>query len=123
MNQCIHGIDLFRWMLGGEVDTIYAQTRQQFHDYLECEDLGMAVVTFKNGAIGTIEGTTNVYPKNLEETEILYDKFIAELQKVVDLLDTNEFVKGYPQVKPAVAVGLYEGDVTYEGYKSAFEGM
>ncbi|SDP06538.1 Gfo/Idh/MocA family protein [Selenomonas ruminantium] len=72
MNQCIHGIDLFRWMLGGEVDTIYAQTRQQFHDYLECEDLGMAVVTFKNGAIGTIEGTTNVYPQNLEETLYLF---------------------------------------------------
>ena len=72
MNQCIHGIDLFRWMLGGEVDTIYAQTRQQFHDYLECEDLGLAVVTFKNGAIGTIEGTTNVYPQNLEETLYLF---------------------------------------------------
>lgn len=72
MNQCIHGIDLFRWMLGDEVDTVYAQTRQQFHDYLECEDLGMAVVTFKNGAIGTIEGTTNVYPHNLEETLYLF---------------------------------------------------
>ena len=72
MNQCIHGIDLFRWMLGGEVDTIYAQTRQQFHNYLECEDLGMAVVTFKNGAIGTIEGTTNVYPQNLEESLYLF---------------------------------------------------
>ena len=72
MNQCIHGIDLFRWMLGGEVDTVYAKTCQQFHDYLECEDLGMAVVTFKNGAIGTIEGTTNVYPQNLEETLYLF---------------------------------------------------
>ena len=29
---------------------------------------GMAVVKFKNGAIATIEGTTNVYPQNLEET-------------------------------------------------------
>ena len=28
----------------------------------------MAVVSSKNGAVGTIEGTTNVYPKNLEET-------------------------------------------------------
>ena len=36
---------------------------QQFHHYLECEDVGMAVVKFANGAIGTIEGTTNVYPK------------------------------------------------------------
>lgn len=72
MNQCIHGIDLLRWMMGDEVDTVYAQTAQQFHDYLECEDIGMAVVKFKNGAIGTIEGTTNVYPKNLEETLYLF---------------------------------------------------
>lgn len=72
MNQCIHGIDLLRWMMGDEVDEVYGVTKQQFHDYLECEDIGMAVVTFKNGAIGTIEGTTNVYPKNLEETLYLF---------------------------------------------------
>ena len=68
MNQCIHGIDLLRWMFGDEVDEVYGVTRQQFHDYLEAEDIGMAVVKFKNGAVATIEGTTNVYPKNLEET-------------------------------------------------------
>lgn len=72
MNQCIHGIDLLRWMMGNEVDEVYGATRQQFHDYLEAEDIGMAVVKFKNGAIGTIEGTTNVYPKNLEETLYLF---------------------------------------------------
>ncbi|MBO4998880.1 MAG: Gfo/Idh/MocA family oxidoreductase [Lachnospira sp.] len=68
MNQCIHGIDLLRWTFGDEVEEVYGQTRQQFHDYLEAEDIGMAIVKFKNGAIATIEGTTNVYPKNLEET-------------------------------------------------------
>ena len=72
MNQCIHGVDLLRWMMGDEVEEVYAQTAQQFHYYLECEDVGMAVVKFKNGAIGTIEGTTNVYPKNLEETLYLF---------------------------------------------------
>ena len=72
MNQCIHGIDLLRWFLGDEVDTVYGVTRQQQHPYLEAEDVGMAVVTFKNGAIATIEGTTNVYPKNLEETLYLF---------------------------------------------------
>lgn len=68
MNQCIHGIDLLRWTFGDEVEEVYGQTRQQFHDYLEAEDIGMAVVKFKNGSIATIEGTTNVYPQNLEET-------------------------------------------------------
>ena len=72
MNQCIHGIDLLRWMMGGEIDEVYGKTKQQFHHYLEAEDLGMAVVSFKNGAVATIEGTTNVYPKNLEETLYLF---------------------------------------------------
>ena len=72
MNQCIHGIDLLRWMMGDEVEEVYGVTKQQFHDYLECEDIGMAVVKFKNGAVGTIEGTTNVFPKNLEETLYLF---------------------------------------------------
>ena len=72
MNQCIHGIDLLRWFLGNEVDTVYGVTRQQQHHYLEAEDVGMAVVTFKNGAVATIEGTTNVYPRNLEETLYLF---------------------------------------------------
>ncbi len=72
MNQCIHGIDLLRWMMGDEVEEIYGVTCRQFHDYLQCEDIGMAVVKFRNGAVGTIEGTTNVYPKNLEETLYLF---------------------------------------------------
>ena len=71
-NQCIHGIDLLRWMMGDEVEEVYGVTKQQFHDYLECEDIGMAVVKFANGAVGTIEGTVNVYPKNLEETLYLF---------------------------------------------------
>ena len=68
MNQCIHGIDLLRWMMGNEIEEVYGQTRRQFHGYLEAEDVGMAVIKFKNGAIATVEGTTNVYPQNLEET-------------------------------------------------------
>lgn len=68
MNQCIHGIDLLRWMMGDEVEEVYGATRQQFHDYLDAEDVGTAIVKFRNGAVGTIEGTVNVYPKNLEET-------------------------------------------------------
>lgn len=71
-NQCIHGIDLLRWMMGDEVEEVYGVTKQQFHDYLECEDIGMAVVKFKNGAVGTIEGTVNVYPQNLEETLYMF---------------------------------------------------
>lgn len=72
MNQCIHGIDLLRWMMGGEVVSVYAQTRQRFHDYLEVEDVGLAVLAFSSGAIATIEGSSNIYPSNLEETLCIF---------------------------------------------------
>ena len=72
MNQCIHGIDLIRWLMGNEVEEVYGQTRQRFHDYLEAEDIGMAIIKFKDGSIATVEGTTNVYPRNLEETLYLF---------------------------------------------------
>lgn len=72
MNQCIHGIDLLRWMMGDDVEEVYGVTCQQYHDYLECEDVGLGIIKFKNGSVGMIEGTVNVFPKNLEETLYLF---------------------------------------------------
>lgn len=72
MNQCIHNIDLLRWMMGDDIEEVVAYTDQLLHPYLEAEDLGLALVKFSNGSYGIIEGTTNVYPKNLEETLYLF---------------------------------------------------
>lgn len=72
MNQCIHDIDLLRWMMGDEVNMVFGMTDRLIHPYIEAEDLGIAVVKFKNGAYGIIEGTTDVYPKNLEETLYIF---------------------------------------------------
>lgn len=74
MNQCIHSIDIFRWMMGAEIDEVFAYTKNQYHDYIETEDIALALVKFKNGAIGTIEGTVNVYPSNLEEMLYIFGK-------------------------------------------------
>nr|WP_052446859.1 Gfo/Idh/MocA family oxidoreductase [Candidatus Soleaferrea massiliensis] len=72
MNQCIHNIDLLRWMMGDEVSEVFAYTDNLNHPYIEAEDLGVALVKFRNGAYGVIEGTTSVYPQNLEETLYLF---------------------------------------------------
>lgn len=72
MNQCIHNIDLLRWMMGDEIVEVCAYTDNLNHDYIEAEDLGIALVKFKNGSYGIIEGTTDIYPKNLEETLYLF---------------------------------------------------
>ena len=67
MNQCIHNIDLLQWSLGGEPDTVMAMTGNFLRD-IQAEDFGAILIRFKNGAIGIVEGTACVYPKNLEET-------------------------------------------------------
>ena len=72
MNQCIHDIDLLRWMMGDEIDIVYGMTDRLIHPYIQAEDLGIALVKFKNGAYGIIEGTTDIYPKNLEETLYIF---------------------------------------------------
>lgn len=72
MNQCIHNIDLLRWMMGDEVEEVIGMTDRLNHPYIEAEDLGLALVKFKNGTYGIIEGTTDIYPKNLEETLYLF---------------------------------------------------
>ena len=72
MNQCIHNTDLLRWMMGNEIDTVVGMTDKLNHDYIEAEDLGIALIKFKNGSYGILEGTTDIYPKNLEETLYLF---------------------------------------------------
>ncbi|MBQ4185844.1 MAG: Gfo/Idh/MocA family oxidoreductase [Erysipelotrichaceae bacterium] len=104
MNQCIHNIDLLRWMMGDDIDEVMAYTDQLQHNYLEAEDLGMALVKFSNGSYGLIEGTTNVFPKNLEETLYLFGEKgtakaagtsdnIIEEWRFADELDNSEEVK------------------------------
>lgn len=67
MNQCIHNIDLLQWMMGGEVERLYSET-DTFIRNIETEDFGAILMRFKNGAVGIVEGSVCVYPKNLEET-------------------------------------------------------
>ena len=72
MNQCIHNIDLLRWMMGDDIVEVVGMTDNLIHDFIDAEDLGIALVRFKNGSYGIIEGTTNIYPKNLEETLYIF---------------------------------------------------
>ena len=104
MNQCIHNIDLLRWMMGDEIDEVVGMTDRLQHDYIETEDLGIALIRFKNGSYGIVEGTTDVYPRNLEETLYLFGEKgtvkaggqsvnVIEEWRFSDMLDDAEEVK------------------------------
>ncbi|MGN7299114.1 Gfo/Idh/MocA family protein [Ferdinandcohnia sp. SAFN-114] len=72
MNQCIHNIDLLRWMMGGEITEVVGMTDNLKHGFIEAEDLGLALIKFSNGSYGIVEGTTNIFPTNLEETLYIF---------------------------------------------------
>jgi len=63
-NQASHHIDLLMWMLGEPI-SVYAKTRTALAT-IETEDTGVAIIAFRNGAIGVVEATTATRPKDLE---------------------------------------------------------
>ncbi len=75
MNQGIHNIDLLRWLMGSDIDEVFAYTDRLNHDYIEAEDLGLALIKFSNGSYGVIEGTSNMYPDDFEETLCIFGKY------------------------------------------------
>jgi UDP-N-acetyl-2-amino-2-deoxyglucuronate dehydrogenase len=70
MNQSIHHIDALQWLMG-DVASVFAYTDTLVHR-MEAEDVGVAVVRFKSGALGIIEGSTVTYPENLEGSVSLF---------------------------------------------------
>lgn len=83
INQGIHTIDLLIDIMG-EVDSVFGKTRTVKHT-IEGEDLGLAILTFKNSALGTIEGSTAVTPGYPERLEIYgtQGSVILEAGKIV----------------------------------------
>lgn len=79
MNQCIHAIDLLRWMMGDEITEVVGMTDNVKHPYIEAEDLGLAMIRFKNGSYGLIDGTITTYGGDYEETLTVFgDKGFAK---------------------------------------------
>ncbi|WP_312469064.1 Gfo/Idh/MocA family oxidoreductase [Neobacillus sp.] len=93
MNQCLHNIDLLRWMMGGEIIEVVGMTDNLKHNFIEAEDLGMALIKFSNGSYGIVEGTTNIYPNNLEETLYLFGEkgTVKAGGKSVNLIEEWQF--------------------------------
>ncbi len=69
INQSIHTIDLLQWIMG-DVSLVFGQIDTFTHERIEGEDAAVAVLRFKSGAIGVIEGSTSIYPAQERRLEI-----------------------------------------------------
>ena len=64
MNQASHYVDMIQWLVG-PVESVSAKTATLARR-IESEDTGVALLLFRNGALGTIEVTMLAHPRNLE---------------------------------------------------------
>lgn len=77
-NQASHHIDMLIWMMG-DVESVMAKTSTRLVN-IEAEDTGIAILKFRNGALGVIEATTAARPKDLEGSiSILGEKGSVEI--------------------------------------------
>lgn len=64
--QFSHFIDLIYWMIGDVKEVAAFATNYAHQGQIEFEDTGVVILSFENGAIGTINYTVNSYAKNME---------------------------------------------------------
>jgi UDP-N-acetyl-2-amino-2-deoxyglucuronate dehydrogenase len=69
MNQGIHTIDLLCY-LAGEVKWVCAFADRAVHKRIETEDNAVAILKFKNGALGVIEASTSCYSPTGHPAEV-----------------------------------------------------
>lgn len=112
INQGVHTVDLLLWLLG-DVERVYAVATTMLHS-IEVEDTIVATLEFVNGATGTLEVATSVYPgysrrvelTGTEGTIILeHDRLIAaDLRaNVPGLVGPMEHGRGESAASPVVS--------------------
>ena len=79
MNQSIHSIDLLRW-LAGPVTSVFARTATRGHA-METEDTASALLEFRSGALGVIQGSTNCWPGHPARIELNGDQGTIALEE------------------------------------------
>jgi predicted dehydrogenase len=68
INQGVHTVDLLLWLMG-DVERVSAKAITALHD-IEVEDTVAAMLEFANGAVGTLEIATSVYPGYRRRVEL-----------------------------------------------------
>jgi UDP-N-acetyl-2-amino-2-deoxyglucuronate dehydrogenase len=115
MNQGVHGIDLIQWLMG-DVESVFAYSSALVRE-IEVEDTAVAVVKYKNGAFGVIQGTTSVYPGQEtrfelhgEKGTIIFDDTGFKQWKFADGEEET------PKVEPRVSAKNDPSAITNDGH-------
>ena len=128
MNQGIHNVDLLYWFMG-DVLEVSAITSTVAHERIEVEDVGVAALKFKNGAVGTIEATTSAFPGLLKKTEIhgTQGSVIVEQDDVLlwdfaEMTDEDWMIRGKYAARSSGSGGASDPSaISFDGHQTQLE--
>ena len=119
--QFSHFVDLLYWMIG-DVRNAHGFNGNYIHDgIVEFEDHGVAILEFYNGALGTINYTTNSYGGNMEGSLTVFGEkgtvkiggqYLNELE--YQRIEGYE-ISGLPPGNPPNNYGQYQGSMSNHG--------
>lgn len=128
MNQSIHAIDLLQW-LAGMPGEIRAFTALRAHKRIEVEDVAIAALRFKSGALGVIEAATAAWPGFSKRIELSGDRGTIVLED--DRIVCWKFSDEQPEdqevrakfSQSAVGGGAGGREISHEGHRRQFQDM
>lgn len=130
MNQGIHSVDLLQWYMGA-VESVQSVTANIRHKGIEVEDTIVSTLKFANGALGTIECSTAVFPGALKRIEIMGTKGTAILEesKLIrwefeDTTSDDEIIMNTMAGGSVLQGGVSNpADISYTGHQRQIEDM
>jgi predicted dehydrogenase len=104
MNQSIHAIDLLQW-IAGPVARVSAYSASRIHPRIEVEDTLSCSLRFKNGAFGTVVGTTAMFPGQPARVEVGGENGTAVSENGLKLFKFREERPGDAELVERLAPG------------------
>ena len=106
MNQSIHMVDLLQYMVG-PVESLQAFIATLGHPQIEVEDTAVAILKFKNKALGMIYGSTSSFPGQFRRLEITGTKGTVIMEEnsfkvwqfAEPIDDDQEIIKTYSTIE------------------------
>ena len=130
MNQGIHSVDLLQWYMG-PVESVQSVSANIRHKGIEVEDTIVSTLQFANGALGTIECSTAVFPGALKRFEIMGTSgtVIMEESNIIKWqfereLEEDENLKSRLGGSQITQGGVANpADISFSGHQSVIEDM
>ncbi|RJE71708.1 Gfo/Idh/MocA family protein [Reichenbachiella sp. MSK19-1] len=119
--QFSHFVDLLFWIVG-DVKAVRGFNGNYIHEgIVEFEDHGVAILEFYNGALGTINYTTNSHGGNMEGSLTIFGekgsvKIGGQYLNELDYQNIEDFtIEGLPPGNPPNNYGQYQGSMSNHG--------